>query len=233
MIRILLYVCYRFNSIIMKRYFLGAFVMISITVSAQYGKGDYNHIGITLAGNYTSLMTNQLETKPEMSWVTGLSVRGNYYNNFSMVYGMHLTEQRFKVATTNGFIQEDVNYKLMAAQIYLLLSYKIAGSFVTLDAGPVLQFNGKLQFNDRDADKQLLGNELLKVSDLEKVSTFNALGHIGLTAGVENIRLQVAYQYGFTDLLSNINKQEPVSSLNTEKLKGNLGVIMAGIIFYF
>jgi len=217
----------------MKRYFLAAFVFCSLGISAQYGKGDYNHIGITLGANYTSLMTNQLETKPEMSWVTGLSIRGNYYNNFSMVYGMHLTEQRFKVATLNGLAQEDVNYKLMAAQIYLLLSYKIAGSFVTLDAGPVLQFNGNLQFNDRDADKRILGNELLKVSDLEKVSTFNALGHVGLTAGVENFRLNLSYQYGLTDLLSNLNKQESISSLNTEKLKGNLGIVVAGIIFYF
>lgn len=217
----------------MKRYFLVTFVMYSFVISAQYGRGDYNHIGITIGANYSSLMTNQLETKPEMSWVTGLSVRGNYYNNFSMVYGMHLTEQRFKVATINGFVQEDINYKLMAAQIYLLLSYQIAGSFVTIDAGPVLQFNGKLQYNDSDSEKRILGNELLKVSDLEKVSTFNALGHIGLTAGVENIRLNVAYQYGFTDLLSNLNKQENISSLNTEKLKGNLGVVLAGIIFYF
>lgn len=217
----------------MKRYFLSAFVLFSLCISAQYGRGDANHIGITVAANYTSLMTNQLETKPELSWLAGLSVRGNYYNNFSMVYGMHLTEQRFQVATLNGFAQEDVNYKLMAAQVYLLLSYKIAGSFVTIDAGPVLQFNGNLQFNDRDADKRILGNELLKVSDLEKVSTFNALGHVGITAGTENIRFNVAYQYGFTNLLNNLNKQENISSLNTEKLKGNLGVVVAGIIFYF
>jgi hypothetical protein len=217
----------------MKRYFLSAFVLFYLSISAQYGRGDANHIGITLGANYTSLMTSQLETKPELSWLAGLSVRGNYYNNFSMVYGMHLTEQRFQVATINGFAQEDVNYKLMAAQVYLLLSYKIAGSFVTIDAGPVLQFNGNLQYNDRDADKRILGNELLKVSDLEKVSTFNALGHAGITAGAENIRFNVAYQYGFTNLLNNLNKQENISSLNTEKLKGNLGVVIAGIIFYF
>ncbi len=65
----------------MKRYFL-AFVLLGLTntVSAQYGKGDYNHIGISLGVNQTDLHTDNFAIKPGTSWTAGLSVRGNYYN---------------------------------------------------------------------------------------------------------------------------------------------------------
>ena len=76
----------------MKRYFL-ALVLLGFTsiVSAQYGKGDYNHIGISLGLNQTNLYTDNFSVKPAMNWTAGLSMRGNYYNNFSMIYGMNFT----------------------------------------------------------------------------------------------------------------------------------------------
>jgi hypothetical protein len=218
----------------MKRYFLAiVFIITSLSVSAQYGKGDYNHIGISLGINQTNLYTDNFNVKPAMNWTAGLSMRGNYYNNFSMIYGMNFTENKFSIETFSGFSQREVELKMMAVQIHLLLCYKIDGGPVSLDFGPVLQVNSKLKFNDADENNFIVGNELLRVQDIEDITPINFNVYAGISGGVENIRLSLSYQYGVTNILNNLNNQEEVRALADGKLKGNLGVIAGNIIFYF
>ena len=47
---------------------------------AQTGYRDGNRIGISLGVSQTSLFTSNFDTKPELGFAGGLSVRGNYYN---------------------------------------------------------------------------------------------------------------------------------------------------------
>lgn len=218
----------------MKRYFL-AFVLLGFTntISAQYGKGDYNHIGISLGINQTDLYTDNFNIKPGTSWTGGLSIRGNYYNNFSMIYGMNFTENKFSIETFSGISQKEVDLKMMAVQIHLLLCYKIGGGPVSLDFGPVLQVNSKLKFNDSDENNFIVGNELLRVQDIEDITPINFNVYAGISGGFENIRLSLSYQYGVTNILNNLNKKDQVELLADGKLKGNLGVIAGNIIFYF
>ena len=218
----------------MKRYFL-VFVLLGLinTASAQYGKGDYNHIGISLGVNQTDLYTDNFAIKPGTSWTAGLSVRGNYYNNFSMIYGMNFTENKFSIGTFSGISQKEVDLKMMAVQIHLLLCYKIGGGPISLDFGPVLQVNSKLKFNDSDENNFIAGNELLRVQDVEDINPINFNIYAGISGGFENIRLSLSYQYGVTNILNNLNKQDEVALLADGKLKGNLGVIAGNIIFYF
>jgi hypothetical protein len=218
----------------MKRYYL-TLVLFSITstVLAQYGKGDYNHIGISLGINQTNLYTDNFNIKPAMNWTAGLSMRGNYYNNFSMIYGMNFTENKFSIETFSGFSQKEVDLKMMAVQVHLLLCYKIGGGPVSLDFGPVLQVNSKLKFSDADENNFIVGNELLRVQDIEDINTFNFNVYAGISGGFENIRLSLSYQYGVTNILNNLNQQDDVAALADGKLKGNLGVIAGNIIFYF
>jgi hypothetical protein len=218
----------------MKRYFL-ALVLLGFTgtISAQYGKGDYNHIGISLGINQTDLYTDNFTIKPGTSWTGGLSMRGNYYNNFSMIYGMNFTENKFAIETFSGISQKEVDLKMMAVQIHLLLCYKIGGGPVSLDFGPVLQVNSKLKFNDSDENNFIVGNELLRVQDIEDINPINFNVYAGISGGFENIRLSLSYQYGVTNILNNLNDQDEVALLADGKFKGNLGVIAGNIIFYF
>lgn len=219
----------------MKRYFLVLFWLgVTNTVFAQYGKGDYNHIGISLGINHSNLYTDNFNITPKVSWTGGLSMRGNYYNNFSMVYGMNFTENRFAIETVPEMLEKETDLKMMAVQLHLLLSYKIGGGPVSIDFGPVLQVNGKLQaVNKTEENNLILGNELLRVQDIEDINPINFNVHVGITGGFENVRLNLSYQYGVTNILNNLNKQEEIALLANEKLKGNLGVIAGNIIFYF
>lgn len=218
----------------MKRYFLAiVFMITSLSVSAQYGKGDYNHIGLSIGANYSNLYTDNFVVTPQVSWTGGLAMRGNYYNDFAMVYGMNFTENRFSIQTISGLSEKETNLKMMAVQVHLLLSYKISGGPVSLDFGPVLQVNGKLKSSTSDENNLIVDNEDLSVKDIQEITPLNFNLHAGITGGFENVRLNLCYQYGVTNILNNLNKQEEVKLLADGKLKGNLGVIAGNIIFYF
>lgn len=218
----------------MKRYF-STLILLGLTsfAFAQYGKGDYNHIGLSLGANYTNLYTDNFNITPQMSWTGGLAMRGNYYNDFAMVYGMNFTENRFSIQTISGLSEKETNLKMMAVQVHLLLSYKISGGPVSLDFGPVLQVNGKLRSSASDENNLIVDNQTLSVKDIQEITPFNFNIHAGITGGFENVRLNLCYQYGVTNILNNLNKQEEVRLIADGKLKGNLGVIAGNIIFYF
>src|SRR5690606_26014873 len=96
----------------------------ALSISAQ-NYGDSNRIGVAGGINQTSLITGDFQTKPGLGWNFGMSVRGNFYNNFDMVYAIQFNESNFSMTTTdplNG--NEEVDYKLSGAQISLMLSYK-------------------------------------------------------------------------------------------------------------
>lgn len=212
----------------MKRlYFASVFMLISITAFAQYEYRDSNRIGISFGINQFTLNTNNFETKPGSGWNAGLSMRGNYYNDWDMVYTMQFSENNFTVATTSGFISnEAVNYKLSSAQISLMLSYKIVENHLSFEFGPLVQVNGKLNV-DKDKENNNISGTDLSAKDIVDVSTFNFYPVIGITAGVRHVRLNISYQYGINNMLGNLNSQN--SNVN---FKGNPGILNGNLILY-
>ena len=77
---------------------------------AQYGYKDGNRIGISAGLSQTTLFTNNFNAKPELGFAGGLSVRGNYYNNWSMIYGMQFFANNFSLEST--FDQLKINKKI-------------------------------------------------------------------------------------------------------------------------
>ena len=102
---------------------------------AQHGYRDGNRIGIYAGVNQTSLFTSDFNTKPELGWSAGMQVRGNYYNDFSMIFGMQFSENNFSVETTSLTTgqKQEVKHKIMGAQIRLLLSYNVVKDHVSID----------------------------------------------------------------------------------------------------
>ncbi|MBD3583756.1 outer membrane beta-barrel protein [Flavobacterium selenitireducens] len=213
----------------MKKYILGALMLASAAGSAQMNYQDSNMIGIFGGINQTDLSTNNFETKAETGWNVGLSVRGNFYNNFDMVYAIQFSENKFSVPTANPLTlqNEDVDYKIQGVKISLMPSYNIIYNHLSIEAGPVLQVNGKLKYKEESADNAIM-ETLATVKDLEDVSTFNILGAVGITAGVRNVRLNVQYQYGFNNFLSQVEEEG-----FGKKVKGNLGILSGNLIIYF
>jgi hypothetical protein len=211
----------------MKRlYFATISILISTAVFAQYEYRDSNRIGISFGVNQFTLNTNDFQTKPGTGWNGGLSMRGNYYNNWDMVYSMQFSENNFSVVTDSGFITEDTNYKLSSAQISLLLSYKIIENHLSFEFGPLVQVNGKLKINSIDESNIISGTTLL-AKDIVDISTFNFFPVIGITAGVRHVRLNVSYQYGINNMLGNLNNK----NFGVD-FKGNPGILNGNLIIY-
>lgn len=216
----------------MKKIFLAAFVLFSALVTAQHGYRDGNRIGIYGGVNQTSLFTSNFNTKPELGWSAGMQVRGNYYNDFSMIFGMQFSENNFSVETISPLLQkQDVKYKMMGAQIRLLLSYNVVKDHVSVDFGPVLQITDKLKYEGAFKNN-LISGTALTVDQIKDITKINGNAYIGVSAGNKRVRALINYQYGINNVLNNLNKKDELKVLNNgHAFKGNLGIITAQILF--
>lgn len=211
----------------MKNIIVAVSLLAVFTASAQRGYQDSNRIGITFGLNQTTLATNNFETTPAIGWNGGLSVRGNFRNDFDMVYAMQFSENNFKVKTLNQLAAiEQVEYKMASAQISLMLSYKIAGDNFSIEAGPVLQVNGKLKLDQQYEDNMIDGT-MLMAKDIVKINTFNLNLAAGITGGITNLRASLQYQYGVSNILNNLNDEHPGNNFS-----GHVGILSGNIIVY-
>ena len=216
------------NKFAMLKKFLLICLFISTASFAQYGYRDGNRIGLSAGISQTTLFTNNFKAKPEMGFAGGLSVRGNYYNNWSMIFGMQFFANNFSLEST---LNQKIKYSIQGVQVRLLLSYNVVEDHVSLDFGPVLQVNGKLGIAAADEDKIIEGT-LLKASQITGVSTVSGNFYLGCSAGGKVVRAVIFYEYGFTNILNKLNKDSDLREFNNNKsFKGNLGTINAQVIF--
>ena len=203
------------------------FVFITLSVFSQYKYRDANRIGITVGVNQFSLYTNNFQTKAELGWNAGLSMRGNFYNNWDMIYGIQFSGNSFSVSTTRiPLVIEPVNYKLASGQLSLLASYKIIDSHLSIEVGPIIQVNGKLEIDSDKVNNVILGTTLL-AKDIQDISKFNVYPMVGITFGMVHFRANILYQYGLNNILGNLNNQNLGYNF-----KGNAGILNGNLIIY-
>lgn len=203
-------------------------IVLSTTISfAQYGYRDGNRIGISAGVSQTNLFTDNFTASPELGFAGGLSVRGNYYNDWSMIYGMQFFSNFFNLEST---LNQKIKYNLQGVQVRILFSYNVVENHVSLDFGPVLQINGKLIIDDSNNNKILKGT-LLRADQILDISPVSGNLYLGGSAGNTTIRALIFYEYGFTNILNKLNKDDSLKALNNgDKFKGNLGTINAQVI---
>lgn len=212
----------------MKKIYFIVFLFFSVsTIFAQYGYRDSNRIGINFGANQFTLNTKNFQTKPGLGWNAGLSLRGNFYNNWDMVYSIQFSENNFTVATmSNSLVNEDVNLKLASAQISLQLSYRLIKHILSIEFGPIVQVGGKFK-SEYDKENNIISGTPLLVKDIQDISKFNFYPAVGVTAGVKHFRFNICYQYGINSMLENLNSK----NLGYD-FKGNPGILNGNIIIY-
>lgn len=212
----------------MKVKILVLFALSHLCAFSQYGKRDGNRIGISAGISQTTLFTNNFTAKSEMGFAGGLSVRGNYYNNWSMIYAMQFFANNFSLEST---LNQKIKYNIQGVKVRLLLSYNVVEDHVSLDFGPVLQVNGKLRVATSDETKTLDGS-LLKANQILDISPVSGNFYFGLSTGGKVIRAAVFYEYGFTNILNKLNKDEDLKALNNNnEFRGNIGNIGGQVVF--
>jgi hypothetical protein len=216
----------------MKKLFILSFILVSTAIFAQHGYRDGNRIGIYGGVTQTNLMTSDFNTKPELGWAAGMQVRGNYYNNFSMIFGMQFSENNFSVETVSPLLKkEDVKYKLMGAQIRLLFSYNVVKDHVSLDFGPVLQVNDKLKFK-KTYEENIVSGTALTAKEITDITKINGNLYVGITGGNRRVRAIINYQFGMNNILNNLNKKEELKAANNNSsFAGHIGILSGQLLF--
>ncbi len=204
------------------------FVLSYLCAFSQDGNRDGNRIGLSGGISQTSLFTSNFKSEHAMGFAGGISVRGNYYNDWSMIYGMQFFANNFSLEAT---FNQKIKYSIQGVKVRLLLSYNVIEDHVSLDFGPVLQINGKLGVAASDESKVIKGT-FLKADQILDISPVSGNFYLGCSAGSRTVRAVIFYEYGFTNILNKLNKDVTLQALNNgDNFKGNLGVINAQLIF--
>ena len=217
------------------------FIVIAILFSFQcqaqrIWDGEYNRLGLQAGANNFNILTGNFEVKPGTSWTAGFTTRANYYNDFQIIYGLNFFDFNASVPGRERIVDpianEDVEYNMIGVQVNLMGSYKLIGNHLGVEAGPVIQVNGK--FEPRQ-DKELFYLEEYDIlaSDIEDVSTINFNLAVGLSGGFESFKFFAQYQYGINNFLNGLN-DEGLNDVDPRAIdfQGKLSIITAGIMIF-
>ncbi|NMH28414.1 outer membrane beta-barrel protein [Flavobacterium silvaticum] len=209
----------------MRHLILPIVALFSFNAFSQMDYKDSNRIGIF--GGITSfdLQTNDFTNKSGIGWTVGAGIRGNFYNDFDMIYTIGFFESKFSapIAPVAGFPTQETDFKIQGVQIALMPSYNIVYNHLSIEAGPVFQANSKLGYK-KDFENYYMDKLPYTLNDMEKVNSFNFLGAVGFTAGIRELRASFRYMYGFSNFLGKIDQPGANFKSHPSTLVGTLTV---------
>ena len=207
----------------MKKPNLLLLVVLSITFvtlsNAQHKRYAIKN-GIGLQGGITQfdILTDNFTTNSNTGWIAGLSATVDIPHKwYTVSYNITLSENNVDIAA--------MSLTNPTAQLSFLFHTKLIGSNLTLDLGPMLQYNGDLELKDDSNEGLIIANyDTLFTEDISKISNFNVNGVVGLSAGFGSFKLKGHYVYGFTNMLSNLNNED-LNVGNNKEFKGNQSML--------
>jgi hypothetical protein len=212
-----------------------AFVTITYAQHKRYA--IKNGVGIQGGVTQFDIITDNFVTKKNTGFIGGLSASVDIPHKwYNVSYNILLSENNIDIAAFSlaNPTEEFVEYKMLTAQLSFLFHAKLIGSNLTLDLGPMLQYNGDLELKDSSKEGYIISNyDTLLTEDISKISNFNVNGAVGLSAGFGAFRLRAQYIYGFTNILGKLNDEDLNVGINNNKFKGNQSMIAFTAIITF
>lgn len=222
----------------LKYILLVAISLAFVTISQAQHKRYTIKNGFAIGGGLTQfdIITDNFETKPSNGWLIHASATADIPHKwFNISYGMQLSENNLEILglqfDEDVFIAQQLEYKLLAAQLSMLLHAKAIKNLLTIDFGPMLQYNGKLELQNTNTDNLFLrvDDATFEAKEIEDISQFNVNGAVGATLGFRFIKLRAQYIYGFTNMLNKLNDKD----LTSETFKGNQSMFTFSALITF
>ncbi|MBD0823330.1 hypothetical protein [Aestuariibaculum marinum] len=215
---------------------LVAFMLCFVTKSFSQHRNYRITNGFSIFGGMTQLdiTTDNFTTSKEWGFLGGMwatvDIPHRWYN---VSFGMQLSESKMGISAREiQTVSEEtfVDYKMFVAQIALLGHIKLGTPDVTIDLGPMFQYNSDLEMKNKDYESYYVNNYInLQASEIGSISNFNLNGVAGITAGYKYVKLRAQYIYGATNILKRLNSKD----LNTEggksTFKGNQTMLVLGL----
>ena len=217
---------------------LGFVVFFSFNANAQRSMwdGSYNRLGVQAGANYFNIVTNDFKVDPKVSWTAGFTTRASFYDNWQFVYGVNFydfkldIEGREKIELSSPL--QAIEYNMIGVQGNFFASYKLYEHYLSIEAGPVVQVNGKLEAR-QDKELWYVGTSNVNAIDIEKISAFNVNLAIGLSGGMETVKFWLQYQYGLNNMLKGLEDEGLAEKdAGMSNLKGHMSMIAGGITIF-
>ena len=209
----------------LKLYLLVVVCITFVTLSQAQHRRYVIKNGFALGGGITQfdIITDNFETTAGNGWLINASATADIPHKwFNISYGMQLSENNIEILglrfRETFFDIEQIEYKVFMAQLSMLFHMKAIKNLLTIDLGPMLQYNGKLELQGDDQENLLinLNSTNYAADEIEDISPFNVNGVVGATLGFRFIKLRAQYIYGFTNMFEKLNDKG-----FGENLKGN------------
>ena len=223
--------------ILKKTYLLVLITLVSFSAHAQRGwEGSYNRLGIQAGVNHFNIITDDFDVTAKTSWTAGFTTRSSFYNDFQFVYGISFYDFNVDIAGREKIElssnSKAIPFNMIGVQGYFFGSYKLFGHHLSLEAGPVLQVNGRLEPR-QDRELYYVGSYDIQGVDMKKVSPFNVNAAIGASGGFETLKFWLVYQYGINNMLGKLNKQDlEQKDPSVSSLQGRMSMISGGIVVF-
>ncbi|WP_406685305.1 hypothetical protein N1F78_06160 [Seonamhaeicola sp. MEBiC1930] len=221
---------------------LVVFLLTFVTKSfAQRGKYDVTN-GFSISGGLSQLdiTTSNFITSKGNGFAGGFLATADIPRQwYNISFGMQISESTIGISArptmasasdTNTFI----DYKLFATQLALLVNVKVVKNYFTIDVGPMLQYNSKLELKDDSHENYHINNySNLIATDITDISQFNFNGVVGASLGIRNFKLRAQYIYGFTNILNKLDDNNLDTTGGEARLKGNMSMLILGATVSF
>ncbi|SHG81671.1 hypothetical protein [Winogradskyella jejuensis] len=221
----------------MKLKALYSFALFSLFfVSSLFAQNYRIQNGFGIYGGLTQfdIETNSLVTQKDNGWLVGLAATVDLPHKwYNVSYNIQFSENKLGILalSAGGSQEEAVDYKLFTAQVALLGHLKLIKNHITIDAGPMLQYNSNLDIQDEAKENYLVsGYNTITAKDISEISRFNVNGAVGVSAGFDKFKVRAQYIYGFTNMLNKLNNQN-FSENNDFKGNQSMLVFSAMVIF--
>ena len=198
-----------------------------------------NGFGILGGVTYFDIITDNFQTKSNAGWMGGMSATVDIPHRwYNVSYVMQLSENNIDIYGNSGAAgasDEAIEFKTFTAQIALLANVKIIGSELTLDAGPMLQYNSEFELNKKEQAGYFITNYTnLTADEIKGINKFNANGTVGLTLGYDSFKAKAQYIYGFMNMFNKLNSKDlDTSGSGGSNFKGNQSMLTFTLMFTF
>lgn len=197
-----------------------------------------NGFGLTAGISQYNIITDNFDTKQGQGFVGGLSATVDIpHKPYTISYGMQLSENYLEISgreLQNVLEMKMIEYKLMAVQIGFTYRIKIFRDNLTIDLGPQLQYNGKLELKDDTLESYFInGYDNITAKDITNISQFNVNGMGGISVGIDFFQVKAQYIYGFLNILDKLNDKNLNTGNTSGSFKGNQSMLVFAAMFSF
>lgn len=208
--------------------------VLFVTISTAQNYRIQNAIGVYGGLTQFNIDTDNFVAEKGNGWILGLAATVDLPHRwYNVSYNIQLGENKLEIAALplGGNQAEFIDYKVFTAQIALVGHLKLINKYLTLDAGPMLQYNSDLDLEDETKETHIIdGFNTIRANEITEISNFNVNATIGLTAGFDNFKLRGQYIYGFTNILGKLNDK---TFSETVDFKGNQNMLVFSAMVVF